>query len=147
MQAEIGENFRAKKRVRAGLWIVIALGIIAVFLALLRGQGPVEQRQLPHSAESFQAVFLDNGQVYFGVLKSVNQDFFSLTDIYYLRAGTLQRAAPREEGLPELDLVKLGAELHAPRDEMLINKAHILFYEDIREDGEVMKLIRAHKSR
>lgn len=128
------------EKLRVVFWIVIILGLLLVLVIVFRGQ-----QLLIRNPEAYRAVFLDNGQVYFGKLKSLNRDFWSLTDIYYLRAGTIQQAG--QEGNAPLDLVKLGAELHAPHDEMIINKEHVIFYEDLGENGEVMKLIRAHKSR
>jgi hypothetical protein len=43
-------------------------------------------------------------------------------------------------------LVKLGNELHGPVDEMHISKAQILFYEDLKTDGQVVKAIQAYKA-
>lgn len=126
-------------------WLIIIAALAMVVIVLVRGQQLVVR-----TPQGYQAVFLDNGQVYFGKLRSVSRDLWSLTDIYYLRAGTIQQAAPAggqagQEGTAQIDLIKLGAELHAPRDEMIINKAHVIFYEDLGETGEVMKLIRKHK--
>lgn len=126
-------------RLRIAFWIIIIIGVILILVVLVRGQGLLIRRP-----EAYQAVFLDNGQVYFGKLKSLNRDFLSLTDIYYLRAGTLQQAGS-ENLANALDLVKLGAEVHAPKDEMIINKAHVLFYEELSGNGEVIKLIQKHK--
>ncbi len=134
-------------------WLIIIAGLTLVVIVLVRGQQLVIRKP-----EAYQAVFLDNGQVYFGKFRSVSRDLWSLTDIYYLRAGTIQPASPAggqaaptggqagQEGTGQIDLIKLGAELHAPRDEMIINKEHVIFYEDLGEGGEVMKLIRKHKS-
>lgn len=139
METPLEEKPPIVNRLRIVFWIVIIVGAVLVFVILIRGQELVIRHP-----ETYQAVFLDNDQVYFGKLKPLNRDFWSLTDIYYLRAGTIQQAGT--EGSPQIDLIKLGAELHAPRDEMIINKAHVIFYEDIGENSEVMKLIKKHKS-
>ena len=71
-------------------------------------------------------------------------DFIKLTDIYYLRAGTVQKGEAGE--LPsQVDLIKLGSELHGPRDEMIINREHVIFYEEIGDQSEIRKLIRKDK--
>lgn len=129
------------ERLKVIFWVVIILGTVLVLWIVIAGN-----KLLVRTSDGYQAVFLDNGQVYFGKLKAANRDFLSLTDIYYLRAGSLQ---PSADGAPQaagVDLVKLGAELHAPRDEMIINREHVLFYEDITESGQVMQLIRKHKA-
>ncbi len=139
MQVLLEENSWAK-RLRFVFWLLLIVGLIGVLVVLARGPQLVIR-----NPDAYQAVFLDNGQVYFGKLSSLNREFWSLTDIYYLRAGAVQQAgASPEAGL--LDLIKLGSELHAPQDEMIVNKAHVLFYEDLGEGGEVMKLIRKHKA-
>lgn len=127
------------EKLRIVFWILILAGTALVVLILFRGQQLVIR-----SPDAYQAVFLDNNQVYFGKLKSVNRDFWSLSDIYYLRAGTVQQIGQGTE--TQIDLVKLGGELHAPRDEMIVNKEHVIFYEDIGDNSEIMKLIRSHKS-
>ena len=71
----------------------------------------------------YQAVFLTNGQVYFGKLSGTGSDWVTLKDIYYLQVQ--QQVQPTDENSqqqPNLTLVKLGNELHGPVDEMKINK-------------------------
>lgn len=126
------------EKLRAAFWVVIIFAVILVAAILVRGE-----KLVVREGAAYQAVFLDNGQVYFGKLKSLSRDFLSLTDIYYLRAGTVQQG---EQSGQQVDLIKLGAELHAPRDEMIIGREHVIFYEDIGEGSEVMKLIRKHKT-
>lgn len=45
-----------------------------------------------------------------------------------------------------MQLVKLGEEVHAPEDEIMINREHVLFYENIRPEGRVSQLIKDYKS-
>lgn len=128
------------ERLRIVFWILVIVGLALVILILVRGQ-----KLVVRTPDAYQAVFLDNNQVYFGKLKSLNRDFWSLTDIYYLRAGTVQQIG--SGGETQIDLVKLGAELHAPKDEMIINKEHVIFYEEIGETSEIMKSIRQHQQK
>ena len=128
------------EKLKIVLWGVVILGVVLVLFVLLRGE-----KLLIRTPESYQAVFLDNNQVYFGKLKAIDENFWSLTDIYYLRAGTLQPGT--QAAGDQIDLVKLGAEIHGPNDEMIINRDHVIFYEEIGSSGQVMKLIRDHKSR
>ena len=128
------------EKLKIVLWGVVILGVVLVLFVLLRGE-----KLLIRTPESYQAVFLDNNQVYFGKLKAIDENFWSLTDIYYLRAGTLQPGT--QAAGDQIDLVKLGAEIHGPKDEMIINRDHVIFYEEIGSSGQVMKLIRDHKSR
>lgn len=126
----------SSEKIRAAVWFLAAAIIVVLALYIFKGE-----RLVVRDSETYQAVFLSNNQVYFGKLKSVNRDLWRLTDVYYLRAGTVQSASS------EIDLIKLGGELHAPTDEMFINKSHVIFYEAISETGEVMRLIRKHQGK
>src|SRR3989338_5808304 len=79
------------EKLRPVFWflIIVALGALIIFFA--RGQQLVVR-----DPGAYQAVFLDNSQVYFGKLRAVNRDLWSLTDIYYRRPGTLQQASGEE---------------------------------------------------
>ncbi|KKS81345.1 MAG: hypothetical protein UV57_C0047G0003 [Parcubacteria group bacterium GW2011_GWD2_43_10] len=94
----------------------------------------------------WQAVFLSNGQVYFGNVTSISPDTIVLKKIYYLQtSGPLQ--AGGEQQAQDLALVKLGAELHGPTDEMIINRDQILFIENLKADSKVVKAIEQFSSR
>jgi len=82
------------------------------------------------------AVFLDNEQVYFGKMISKSREEMVLRGVYYLQANTAANANQK------FSLVKLGQELHGPTDEMTLNMEHVIFYEQLREDSEVVGSIR-----
>ncbi|MBI2050923.1 MAG: hypothetical protein HYT31_03885 [Parcubacteria group bacterium] len=100
--------------------------------------------------EEWQAVFLTNGQVYFGQVKKQNRVELVLKEIYYLQVTRpLQQTAEGEEQANpqgELSLVKLGNELHGPTDAMVINRDHVLFVEDLKEDSNVAQAIANYKA-
>ena len=83
--------------------------------------------------DAYQAVFLSNDQIYFGRLKNVSSDYLILKDVYYVKVG--------ESGAGQL--IKLGAtEPHGPKDEMIINKDQVMFWENLRFDSPVVKGIQ-----
>ncbi|MDO8507798.1 MAG: hypothetical protein Q7S53_04515 [bacterium] len=96
----------------------------------------------------YQAVFLTNGQVYFGKLKDDDGNYVKLTDIYYLQSKD-QSVQPKDAAAADqsnLTLIKLGKELHAPADEMNISRQQVLFWENINEDGKVFQAIKEYKA-
>ena len=102
-------------------------------------------------AAQYQAVFLANGQVYFGHVEHRAAPYVTLTNIYYLQTrqplqdpGGKKTDTPQE---PELTLVKLGDELHGPTDRMEINRDQILFIEDLRDNGKVAEAIKGYATR
>jgi hypothetical protein len=94
------------------------------------------------STSDYQAVFLNNGQVYFGKIKVLNSRYTDLTNIFYL---SNQQAQPSTKGASstsnKFSLVKLGCELHAPYDQMIINNGQITFWENLRNNGQVVTAI------
>lgn len=100
----------------------------------------------------YQAVFLNSqdGQVYFGKLTAYNQQYYKLTDIFYVRVENkvqpeTQAQANNSASQQSISLAKLGNELHGPEDEMYISKDKVLFWENLKEDGQVVKAIREYK--
>ncbi|MFH0779657.1 MAG: hypothetical protein V1928_02240 [Parcubacteria group bacterium] len=104
-----------------------------------------------NNSGAYQAVFLSNGQVYFGKAAHIHDDYVKLTDIYYLQlTKALQDQQPpvaNSQNNQQLMLMKLGNELHGPLDKMLINRSHITFIEDLKEDSQVVKAIRQYQNK
>ena len=121
----------------------VRFAVFALFtLVVLFGAG-VFSRDFPKvDKNKWQAVFLNNNQVYFGHMKNEGGGYIALTDIFYLRAAQpLQQGSQSE---PQLSLVKLGSELHGPEDVMHIPKNVILFWENLKDDSQVVQAIRAN---
>ncbi len=126
--------------------------VIVLYGALGMFQNFWQQRQ---RATTYQAVFLTNGQVYFGKLQGNGRNEVLLQDVYYLQsAGTVQPASsqttsananvntsPANTNTPQYSLVKLGQELHGPTDRMYINRSQVLFTEDLRSNSQVVQAI------
>ena len=136
------------------LWVVVilvgAMLILAVFNGLTSGSTKNFGRLSDWADFSkYQAVFLSNGQVYFGKVADANQQTLVLEDIYYLRsAKNLQLSEDQAAASTEADnfsLVKLGGEIHGPEDRMSINLSQVLFVEDLKPDSKVVEAIAAYE--
>lgn len=124
--------------------ITISLSVLLLALAIMIGA--CLYRNLP--SNKYQAVFLDNGQVYFGKVAARDMKYIVLTDIYYLQLQqNLQNQNNAPGTQPDISLVKLGGELHGPEDKMEIVRDHILFIEDLRNDSKVSTAIRDDKAK
>jgi hypothetical protein len=84
----------------------------------------------------YQAVFLANGSTYFGKLQEQGDDWFLLTDVFYLSASD-------EAGT---QLIKRGSEPQGPKEPMIIPRMQVLFIENLREDSDVVTTIKRFKS-
>lgn len=117
--------------------LIVAL---VYFLAVSKQSG--EAKYVDDS--KLQAVFLNGGQVYFGKIEDLNSKYLRMGNIYYLRVN--QTVQPNQEGgqqaaANDISLVKLGCELHGPQDEMLINREQVIFWENLKDDGQVAKAV------
>ncbi|MBI3685674.1 hypothetical protein HY250_04680 [Candidatus Azambacteria bacterium] len=104
----------------------------------------------------WQAVFLTNGQVYFGHLSPYGFHSFVLNNVYYVRSSRVSAAAPAEkdknaknaaEEQPQAEtrneLVKISQDLHGPEDTMFIPKTQILFWQNLRDDSQIVATIKS----
>lgn len=99
----------------------------------------------------YQAVFFTNGQVYFGKLETLDKEYMRLSDVYYLQTQAGEDAEsenPQETTADQgnIQLIKLGEEVHGPEDAMIISKQQLLFYENLKTDGQVAKSIQKFKN-
>ena len=126
-----------------GISVILILVIIVIFLVLFTSVKGL----LFGGTDGYQAVFLTNGQVYFGQVVNPNTRYVEVSDIYYLQLQQpLQdQKAGETEAQPQLTLIKLGNELHGPEDSMQINRDHILFFEKLKVDSKVVKAIEEYK--
>jgi hypothetical protein len=107
---------------------LFAVVLVATF-ALIR----VWDFVLPSFGARYQAVFLANGQTYFGHYLDRLGPYVKVENAFYI-----QQAPTAEEGqTPESRIIRRGSELHQPLPFVLIPKTAILFVEDLRADSQV----------
>lgn len=116
--------------------LVAAIAGGAVYYVNSQGKGGVGNKER-------QAIFLTNGQVYFGYVQNESAAMVKVTDVYYLQVQQTDGAQSKDGQQPQVSLVKLGNELHGPKDEMRINHDQILFVEDMKDDSKVNEAIKS----
>jgi hypothetical protein len=90
---------------------------------------------VPELSTPYQAVYLINGQAYFGRLEDLGTQYPVLRDVYYIQNQT----DPETKQVKNV-LVKRGREWHAP-DRMILNRDHVLLIEPVKPGSQVAKLI------
>ena len=119
--------------------VIVILAI--AFIATLGGDS--ENKNLVNE-DLYQAVFLNNGEVYFGHLTTSDSETLVLEDIYYLRATPeLQQGQEAPATQPQINLIKLGEEIHGPEDRMVIPMKSVTYWENLLETGQVSQAIAA----
>ena len=94
-------------------------------------------------AARYQAVFLANGQTYFGRYLDRIGPYVKVEHAYYIR----QAPATNEDTPPDLQIVRRGSELHAPPAAMLIPKSSILFIEDLQPSSPFAEFMDRDRAR
>ena len=127
--------------------IVIIVGIVALLLLsailtlmFLTGDKPKTDR--------YQAVFLDNNQVFFGKLKNTTGKYLTLEEAYYTKAAELPADATAEQKAAtenNVSLVKVGSEVYGPENVLKIRSEQVLFWQNLSADSKVAKAIKAQQ--
>lgn len=146
MQMQTSPKSNNSKTLMAVLAVVVVLVLIFGALMMVKTKGGSSESAIKDG--QYQAVFLTNGQVYFGKLSNVDRQYVELSDIYYLQVQ--QSVQPDEKATddqPQVSLAKLGSELHAPEDVMHISRDQVLFWENLKSDGKVTEAIKSDQAK
>jgi hypothetical protein len=131
----------ALRRIFVMLLVLIALILVVLVVRTQLFRAGIATLFAPSAAEvidhnAYQAVFLTNGSTYFGKLESQGDSWFLLSDVFYLsvtdQSGT--------------QLIKRGTEPQGPKEPMIIPRDQVLFIENLRDDGDIVTLIKKFKS-
>lgn len=131
-------------------WLVAFVVIAAIGAGLWFFMPSQKNIEAAIASDKYQAVFLSNGQVYFGKLTIVNSDYMKLTNVYYLErqltaANGNQANTEQDQSTPTGDnnfqLLKYSDVLYGSEDAMVISKDDIIRFENLRSDGVVAKAI------
>lgn len=140
---------------KSAIWKVKSWFFLVIILVIISGAIFFLSRVLDSGVskgvddDGWQAVFLTNNQVYFGKLLETGERYI-LSNIYYLQVDQpLQLAqdnlSQQIENQPDIRLIKLGNELHGPKDIMYIERANVLFWENIKEDSQIVETIKNYE--
>ncbi len=152
-QANIRTNRRRNALTAASGRTILIMLLIAALLGLAVTRYFMQRQSSFASAvqaDRYQAVFLTNGQVYFGKINAITGNGYKLSDIYYLQVQqsvqpdtNKNQAQNQNQNQPQsLSLAKLGNELHGPENAMYIESKQVLFWENLKDDSQVVKAIK-----
>ena len=122
------------KGLQQGVWR-LSLAVLAA-LCLFWGCGSSD---LIFPTE-YQAVFLDNGQAFFGKVSDTGSPYLMLREVYYV-----QTLVEQDKKTTANILIKRGSEWHNP-EFMRINSRHVVVIEPVGADSRVAQLIREAKA-
>lgn len=128
-------HFRDNSTLQSAYYIIVIVSILSVAL----GTG-IWRYIDTRPSDQYHAVFLENGQVYFGKISHRHSRYVHLQDVYYFQIDPNSQNAETPTN-PDLSLVRLGSELHGPTNEMHIEHSHVMFIETLRDNSEVIRAI------
>lgn len=139
MENTINEGAKKKNRTSIIL-IIIAIAIVAFIIIYFAFLKDVLNK-------TYDAVFLDNNEVYFGKISSQGGNYIKLKDVYYLRVTYTTKTDDKGQQYqePNYQIVKMGTEMHGPKDIMDITREHVLFLQPLAKDSQVLAVIDAYK--
>jgi hypothetical protein len=124
---------------------------LIVVVAIAIGAFLVYESKQPTAPDSskYQAVFMTNGQVYFGKLTKLSSKYTELSKVYYLQVQqpVQPSTGAKTSSNSQVSLTKLGNELHGPTDRMHISNDQVLFWEDLKDNSTVMKAIKNYENK
>lgn len=94
-------------------------------------------------SSKYQAVYLMNGQIYFGKLTQQGDSHLKLTNVYYLQtAAGDEKSDTTQQANDNAQLIKLSKAIYDPSDEMIISKDQVLYFQNLTSDSRASKLIQ-----
>lgn len=124
-------------------YLVFLAGIVLVGCAVLWFFGSKNSIASEVDGSKYQAVFLATGEVYFGKLTILPDGYYKMKDVYYIQKKATESTDDGQVAAQSnnMELIKLGNELHSPTDSMFFNRDQVLYFENLKSDSDFMKKI------
>jgi hypothetical protein len=119
------------------------LGLIALLVILGVGGYVVAKKRVRVDQDKRQAVFLSNGDSYFGDIVSINEEFIALKDVYYPPSRD-SLSQDSTTGKKKLTLQKLNDAIYGPDNTIYINREQVLYFGDMRANSKVNEAIEKY---
>lgn len=123
--------------------VLISLGVVALIIvvaliaaAVARATTPTDPLGAAVNHDEYQAVFLTNGQVFFGRLTIPGGDYYYLKHVYYLSSGAASKA-----GQNSLTIRKLTNDIHGPQDLVILSRPQVLYVENLNPNGRAAQIL------
>ncbi len=116
------------------LFFIVGIGILgglAQFMYERLGPG-----------DEYQAVLLTTGDVYFAKVSDGLGRYVTLRDVYYPKVDETSGAQT-----PDVQLVRLGSELHKPQGDVRVNREHVIMIQPLQGDSPVISTIEGDPAR
>lgn len=96
----------------------------------------------------YYAVALTSGSIFFAHLKGQDDKYLYLTDIFYLQRTPAPPPDPKKKNQPQgpgIVLVPQKEDVYGPKDELVVNRMHVIYYQELVSDSKVIEGIHRTK--
>ena len=132
----------AVKRGYGGLARGAVLILAALVLGLVAYKLFFAQGQTSKVAQSWYAVKLVDGEIFYGQIMDIKADPVVINNVYYdYDQAKAKEAGKTAEETGNLRLVKRGKETHGPDGSLNVVRSQVLFMEPLKADSKVLKAI------
>ncbi len=128
--------------------IAVVVIVVVVIAWLLFASTQKQDTETGIDSSKYQAVFFVNDNVYFGKLQDFNTQYYKMTNVFYPQtqnSATTESSKQQSSNQSNITLLKLGDAIHGPEDAMMIAKDQVLFYQNLKPDSKVSKVIDGQK--
>jgi uncharacterized protein HemX len=125
------------RQIRLAVFVLAALvlGLVAYKLFFA-------QDQTSKVAQSWYAVKLLDGEIFYGQIMDIKADPVVINNVYYdYDQAKAKQAGKAAEETGNLRLVKRGKETHGPDGSLNVVRSQVLFMEPLKADSKVLKAI------
>lgn len=133
-------NLKKTNRTRLKYGITSVVLSVVILAGLFAAQKIRESNELQIDRAKYQAVYLTNGQMYFGQLQNTGGDYLYLKMPYTPESttGTAQEMVNASNVL-----VRVKDKLWGPEDSLAIRADQVAFWQNLRSDSKVSTAIDA----
>lgn len=123
----------SKGKIIAILVVVIVGGLLASYFLFFKDKMNTK----------YKAIFLDNNDIYFGKVDYKNDNYVKIKDVYSLRVSQVTKKDKDGKDVqePYFQIIKMGSEIHGPKNEMEITREHILYIQELEKTSQVLSTI------
>ncbi len=143
----MNDNIKKKNKKSYGkasfVFTILIFVLIIIFFGIFSWQNGMIRNtvQLLKYKDSYQAVFLTNGQAYFGNITEITNEYIILEEPYSIKLQQKQTDGEEETAQSEVKLLSIEDEFYKPVGYMLIKKSQINFIEELQDSSQIIEII------
>lgn len=105
---------------------------------------------IPHGqrvdSSTYQVVYLDNGQAYFGKLQNTSGEYLVMTSPYTAQDVKAPDQTDSEKDSTQTTLLPVKSQVYGPQDSIALRAEKVLFWQNLEKNSKITQAIDAKNS-